>query len=57
MEITPIQSCSTMAIAVQALQTTNALQMEILKHLADSQLQMAAMLQEMGLGQNIDIQA
>jgi hypothetical protein len=57
MEIAPLQSNSAVAMAVQALETTNALQMEVLKQMADSQQQMAALLQEMGLGQAIDIMA
>lgn len=57
MEIAPLQSNSAVAMAVQALETTNALQMDVLKHMADSQQQMAALLQEMGLGQAIDIMA
>lgn len=55
MEIAPLQSNSAVAMAVQALETTNALQMEVLKQMADSQQQMAALLSEMGLGQAIDI--
>ena len=57
MEITPIQSNSAVAMAVKALETTNALQMEVLKAMADGQQQMAALLQEMGLGQSIDTMA
>lgn len=57
MEIAPLQSSSAAAVAVQALETTNALQMEVLKQMADGQQQMAALLQEMGLGQAIDIMA
>jgi hypothetical protein len=57
MEIAPIQSNSAVAVAVKALETTNALQMEVLKTMADGQQQMAALLQEIGVGQAIDIMA
>lgn len=55
MEIAPLQSNAAVAAAVQALETTTALQMEVLKQIADSQLQMATLLQEMGVGQAVDV--
>ena len=57
MAISPLTSNTAMAVTVQALATTNALQMEVLQRIADSQMQMADLLREMGLGQTVDLMA
>jgi hypothetical protein len=57
MDIGSIHSNAAVAVAVQILETTAAIQTEMVKQSADSQRQLAAMLQAMGLGQAIDIRA
>ena len=57
MEIPPIQTSPAMAALTRQLQTTSALQTAVMKQMAGSQQQMAEMLQALGIGQNIDIQA
>jgi len=44
-----------MATSVKELQTINKAQMGIMKTLADSEQQMAELLQAAGIGQNVDI--
>ena len=46
---------ASMAVAVKQLQAISEVQMEVMKNLAESQAQMAQMLQAEGIGQNIDI--
>jgi hypothetical protein len=48
-------AAASMAIAVKQLQTISAAQMEVMKNLAESQAQMAQMLQAEGIGLNINI--
>ena len=48
-------AAASMAIAVKQLQTISAAQMEVMKNLAESQAQMAQMLQTEGIGLNINI--
>ena len=57
MEIAPIQTSTAMAALARQLETTSALQTAVMKQIAESQRQMAEMLQALGIGQNIDIQA
>ncbi len=52
-----VTSTASMANAVKQLQTINKMQMEIMKSLADSQAQVADMVQSSGIGQNINTRA
>ena len=54
MDIASITSNTAMAAMVRQLQTVNELQTAVMCQLADSQQELAAMLAEMGIGQNID---
>ena len=54
MDIASITSNTAMAAMVRQLQTVNELQTAVMRQLADSQQELAAMLAEMGIGQNID---
>ena len=54
MDIASITSNTAMAAMVRQLQTVNELQTAVMCQLADSQQALAAMLAEMGIGQNID---
>ena len=51
---TPMSNMA-MATSVKELQTINKAQMAIMKTLADSEQQMAELLQAAGIGQNVDI--
>jgi predicted transcriptional regulator len=55
MEIGAVTSNAGMAMAVRLLETTNAIQTEMIKQRAGSQQQLAAMLQAQGLGQTVPI--
>jgi len=56
MEVSAVSSdLPTLAVAAQQQQASNAIQLEILKDIADSQQQVAMMLAAMGLGQNLDV--
>jgi hypothetical protein len=57
MEISPLSTNVAMTAVARQLGTNAAMQTEMLKQMADSQQQMAEMLQAIGLGQNVDIQA
>jgi hypothetical protein len=46
---------ASMAVAVKQLQTISEVQMEVMKNLAESQAQMAQMLQTEGIGLNVNI--
>ena len=48
---------SSMAMIVRQLQGMAELQMAVMKEMADSQQQVAELLQSMGIGQNIDVRA
>lgn len=54
MDIASITSNTAMAAMVRQLQTVNELQTAVMRQMADSQQELAAMLAEMGIGQNID---
>ncbi|MBI5062425.1 MAG: hypothetical protein HZB87_02875 [Desulfatitalea sp.] len=56
MEISPLSTNTAMTAVARQLTTNAALQTEMLKQMADSQQQMAEMLQAIGLGQQVDIQ-
>jgi hypothetical protein len=56
MEVSAVSSdLPTLVVAAQQQQASNAIQLEILKDIADSQQQVAMMLAAMGLGQNLDV--
>ncbi len=57
MEISPISTNSAMTAISRQLDTNTAMQVSMMKELADSQQQMAEMLAALGIGQNIDVQA
>jgi hypothetical protein len=57
MEISPVSTNSAMAGITRQLETTTAMQTAILKQMAQSQQQMADILQALGIGQSVDIQA
>ena len=57
MDVSQVSMTSSMAAIVQELQTISEMQTAIMKSIAASQQQMAEMLHEMGVGQNIDIRA
>jgi hypothetical protein len=46
-----------MAAIVKQLETTAEIQVEVMKQMADSQQQIAELLQSLGIGQNIDVKA
>jgi hypothetical protein len=56
MEVSAVSSdLPTLVVAAQQQQASNAIQLEILKDISDSQQQVAMMLAAMGLGQNLDV--
>jgi hypothetical protein len=57
MEISPLSTNPAMTAVARQLNTNAAMQTEMLKQMADSQQQMADLLQAIGLGQQVDIQA
>lgn len=57
MEIGAISGSTAMAAIVRQLQTFDTIQTAVMSQIADSQRQMAALLAEAGIGQNIDINA
>ncbi len=57
MDIASITNNTAMAAVVRQLQTVNEIQTAVMRQLAESQQDLAAMLAAMGIGQNIDIQA
>ncbi|NPA24758.1 MAG: hypothetical protein GXO34_02905 [Deltaproteobacteria bacterium] len=58
MQVTPVSgNLATQAVAAQQQQTSAAVQVEMLREISDSQQQIAQMLTEMGLGQNLDVLA
>ena len=57
MDVSQVSLSSSMAAMVRELQTIREMQTAIMKSIAASQQQMAEMLHEMGVGQNIDIHA
>ena len=57
MEISPVSTNSAIAGITRQLETTTAMQTAILKQMAQSQQQMADILQALGIGQSVDIQA
>lgn len=57
MEIAPVSTNSGMAAVTRQLEANMSLQIEVMKTIADGQKQMVALLQEMGIGQGIDVMA
>ena len=57
MDVSQVSMTGSMAAMVQELQTISEMQTAIVKSIAASQQQMAEMLHQMGVGQNIDIHA
>jgi hypothetical protein len=55
MDIAAISGSTAMAAIVRQLQTVNAVQTAVMRQIADSQQQMAALLAQAGIGQTIDI--
>lgn len=57
MDVSPLSTNPAMSAIARQLNTNAALQTEMLKQMADSQQQMAAILQAIGVGQQVDIKA
>lgn len=57
MEISPLSTNTAMTAIARQMNTNAAMQAEMLKQMADSQQQMAEMLQAIGVGQQVDVQA
>ena len=57
MDVSQVTMNSAMATIVRQLQTVSEMQTAIMKSIAASEQQMAAMLQAMGVGQNVDVKA
>ena len=57
MDIAPTTMTSAMTVATRQLQATSEMQMAVMKQIADGQEQMANMLQALGIGNAIDVQA
>ncbi len=57
MEISPLSTNTAMTAIARQLNTNSAMQTEMLKQMADSQQQMAELLQAIGVGQQVDVQA
>ena len=57
MDISETNMTATMAAIVRQLETTAEIQVEVMKQMADSQQQIAELLQSLGIGQNIDVKA
>ena len=57
MDVSQVAMNSSMAMIVRQLESVAEMQMAVMKQMADSQQQIAGMLQTMGIGQNIDVRA
>ncbi len=57
MDVSQVTMTSTMALIVRQLEGMAELQTAVMKQMADSQQQMAELIQSAGIGQNIDIRA
>jgi hypothetical protein len=55
MDIAAISGSTAIAAIVRQLQTVSAVQTAVMRQIADSQQQMAALLADAGIGQTIDI--
>lgn len=56
MDVSPVSTNAAMMSIARQLGTNAAMQMAVLKQIAEGQQQMADILQALGIGQNIDIQ-
>ena len=57
MDIAAISGITAIATIVRQLQTVSAVETAVMRQIADSQQQMAALLADAGIGQTIDIHA
>ena len=57
MDVSQVTMNSSMAMIVRQLQATAEMQLAVMKEMADSQQQIAGLLQSMGIGQNINVTA
>ena len=57
MDVGQVTMNTSMAMIVRQLEGMADMQMAVMKEMADSQQQIAGMLQSMGIGQNIDVRA
>ncbi len=57
MDVSQVAMTSTMAVIVRQLEGMAEMQTAVMKEMADSQQQIAGMLQSMGIGQNIEVGA
>ncbi len=57
MDVSQVTMNSSMAMIVRQLESMTEMQMAVMKEMADSQQQIAELLQSMGIGQNIDVTA
>ena len=57
MDVSQVTMDTSMAMIVRQLEVMSEMQMAVMKEMADSQQQIAGLLQSMGIGQNIDITA
>ena len=55
MDVSQVAMSGSMAVIVRQLEGMAEMQTALIKEMADSQLQIADLLQSMGIGQNIDI--
>ncbi len=57
MEVSQVTMNSSMAMIVRQLEGMAEMQMAVMKDMADSERQIAGLLQSAGIGQNIDVTA
>ena len=57
MNIAPLATTSAVEAIARQIQANTDMQMSLMKQMAESQQQMAEMLQTLGVGLNVDIQA
>ncbi len=57
MDVSQVTMTSSMAMIVRQLEGMAEMQMAVMKEMAESQQQIAGLLQSMGIGQNIDVTA
>lgn len=57
MDVGQVTMNTSMAMIVRQLEGMAEIQMAVMKEMADSQQQIAELLQSMGIGQNIDVTA
>jgi len=57
MDVSQVTMNTSMAMIVRQLEGMAEMQMAVMKEMADSQHQIAGLLQSMGIGQNVDVTA